>query len=91
MNGKTPSDLNHFQKTFTCLNNEGERITVIEIPRKISVRQISSLQMKKVNRKGYKVFVVHIINNELIGKDDKPRFEDITILQDFTDVFQKKF
>ena len=39
-------------------------ISVKGIPRKVSVRQISSLQMKKVVRKGCKVFVVHIINNE---------------------------
>ena len=56
--------LNCFQKTFTCLNKEGERTTIIGIPRKISVRQISSLQMKKVVTKGYKFFVVHVINNE---------------------------
>ena len=42
--------LNYFQKSFTCLNNTGERITVIRIPRKIFVRQISGLQMKKVVR-----------------------------------------
>ena len=35
--------LDCFQKTFTCLNNEGERITVTGIPRKIFVRQISAL------------------------------------------------
>ena len=35
--------LNCFQKFFTCLNKEGERITVTGIPRKIFVRQISSL------------------------------------------------
>ena len=35
--------LNFFQKTFTCLNNEGERVTAIGIPRKIFVRKISSL------------------------------------------------
>ena len=73
--------LNYFQKTFTCLNNEGERIIVTKIPRKISVRQISTLHMKKVVRKGCEVFVVHIINNEQIDKEDKPRFDDIPILQ----------
>ena len=60
--------LNCFQKTFTCLNNEGEIITVTGIPRKISIRQILDLQMKKDVRKGCKVFVVHIINNEQIGR-----------------------
>ena len=52
-----------FQKTFTCWSNEGERITITGIPRKISVRQIATLQMKKAIRKGCKVCVVHIINN----------------------------
>ena len=60
--------LNCFQKKFTCLNNEGERITVTGIPRKISVRQLLAFQMKKAIRKGCKVFLVHIINNEKIGK-----------------------
>ena len=32
--------LNCFQKTFTCLNKEGERTTVVGIPRKIYVRKI---------------------------------------------------
>ena len=82
--------LNCFQKTFTCLNNEGEKITVTGIPRKISVRQISALKLKNVVRKGCKVFVVHIIINDKIDKEDKPRFDDITILQYFSDVFSKE-
>ena len=64
--------LNYFQKTFTCLNNKGQRITVTGIPRKIFVRQVSALQMKKAVRKGCKVFFVYIINNEQIGKEGKP-------------------
>ena len=43
-----------------------------------------------VARKGCKVFVVHIINNEQVGKEDKPGFEDIPILQDFSDVFPEE-
>ena len=39
--------LNYFQKTFVCLNNVGERISIKGIPRKVSVRKISALQMKK--------------------------------------------
>ena len=37
--------LNYFQKTFNCLNDKGEIITVKGIPRKVFVRQISALQM----------------------------------------------
>ena len=76
--------LNCFQNTFTCLNKEGERTTIIGIPRKIFVTQISSLQMKKAVREGYKVFVVHVLNN-----DNKLGFEDILILHDFVDIFLK--
>ena len=79
-----------FQKTFTCLNNKGERIIVIGIPRKIYVRQLSALQMKKVVRKGCKVFFVHVINNEQVDKEDKLKFDDIPILQYFLDVFTEE-
>ena len=54
--------LNCFDKTFTCVNNEGETITVIGIPRKTTIRQISTLQLKRVVRKGCKAFVVTVIN-----------------------------
>ena len=54
------------------------------------VRQISALQMKNDIRKGCKYFAVHIINNEQIGKEDKPRFEDIPVLQDFANVFSEE-
>ena len=60
--------LNCFEKTFTCLNDKGERIIVKGIPRKASVRQISALQMKKVVRKGCNVFAIHIINNKHMDK-----------------------
>ena len=46
--------------------------------------------MKNAVRKGCKVFVVHIINNEQVKKENKPRFEDILILQDFMDVFPEE-
>ena len=82
--------LNCFQKTVTCLNNEREIITVTRIPRKISVRQISALQMKKAVRKVCKVFALHIINNEQVNKENKPGFEDIPILQDFAHVFSEE-
>ena len=68
------------------MNKEGEIITIIGIPRKIYVRQISALQMKKAVRKGCKVCVVYIINNEQVNKENKPLFEDIPNLQYFLNV-----
>ena len=35
--------LNCFQKTFTCLNDKGERISVKGIPKKVFIRKISAL------------------------------------------------
>ena len=64
-----------------------ERITVKGIPRKFFVRKIATLQMKKDVKEGCKVFVVHIINNEHMDKEDKLKFNDIPILQDFSYVF----
>ena len=49
--------LNCFEKTFTCLDDKGEIVTVKGIPRKVSVRHISALQMKKYVQKGCKVFL----------------------------------
>ena len=54
---------------------------------KVSISQISSLQMKKVVRKGCKVFVVHIINKEHMDKEYNLKLDDIPVLQDFSDVF----
>ena len=82
--------LNCFEKTFTYLNDKGERITVKGIPRKVSVRKISALQMKKAVRKGCKFFVVHIINKEHTDKEDNMKLDDIPILQYFSNVFSEE-
>jgi len=79
--------LNCFEKTFTCLNEEGETILVKGIPRKIFVRQISTLQMKRSVRKGCKVFVVYEMNEENWSKEHKLKLENIPILREFSDVF----
>ena len=54
--------LKYFDKTFTCINNDGEKINVKGIPRKIAIRQISALQLKRVVQKGYKAFLIIVIN-----------------------------
>ena len=49
--------LNCFEKTFTCLDDKGEIVIVKGIARKVSVRHISTLQMKKFVRKSCKVLL----------------------------------
>ena len=74
---------------LTCLDEKGETITVKGIPRKVSVRQISSLQMKKSVHKGWKVVVVHVMNDEHMNKEDKLKFVDIPSLKEFSYVFRE--
>ena len=73
--------LNCFEKTFTCLDEKGETIIVKGIHRKVSVKHISSLQMKNFVCKGCKVFAVYIMNDEHMNKEDKLKFDEITILK----------
>ena len=73
--------LNCFEKTFTCLNKKGEMVIVKGIPRKVYVRQISSLQMKNFVHKGCNFFVVYVMNDEHMNKEDKLKFDDIKILK----------
>ena len=56
--------LNCFDKTFTCIDNNGNSIKVKGIPRKVTIREIFSLQMKRSVRKGCKVFIVYIMNDK---------------------------
>ena len=44
--------LNYFDKTFTCMDNDGTNIKVKGIPRKVTIREIFALQMKISVRKG---------------------------------------
>ena len=69
--------LNYFDKTFTCIDNNGNNIKVKGIPRKVTIWEISSFQMKISVRKGCKVFVVYIMNDK--ENDIKPKLEYITI------------
>ena len=75
--------LNCFDKTFSCINNDGELINVKEIPRKIAIRHISALQLKRAVRKGCKYFSIIVINEENNNNRDKLKLEDILILREY--------
>ena len=40
--------LNCFDKTFTCVNNDGEIVNVKGIPRKTAIRKVYALHLKRV-------------------------------------------
>jgi hypothetical protein len=73
-------------KTFTCLDEEGKQITVKGIPRPISIRDISSLQLKRCFRKGCQLYASHV---EEPKKTKGPRLEYLLVLQEFEDVLQE--
>ena len=79
--------LNCYDKTFTCLNSDKKPVSVKWIPRKTTIRQISTLQLKRVVRKGCKAYAVTITDEESKIKTDKLKVEDIPVLKEYVDVF----
>jgi hypothetical protein len=73
-------------KAFTCLDKEGNQRKVQGIPRTVTVREISALQLKKCYRRGCKIFAVHM---EETPKDKVPNLEDYAVLKEFEDVFKE--
>ena len=54
------------------------------IPKVISVRQISTMQLKKFCRKGCQLYAAHILE---ATENETPRLEDYQVLQEFRYVF----
>ena len=55
--------LDCYNKTFECMDEEGNPIVVKGIPKVISVRQISAMQLKKFCRKGCQLYETHILES----------------------------
>ena len=82
--------LNFYDKTFTCIKNDGKPISVKGIPRKTTIRKISALQLKRAVGKGCKAYAVTITDEENLNKTKKLKLEDIPVLREYADVFQKE-
>ena len=54
-------NLDCYNKTFECMDGEGNPIVVRGIPKVISVRQISKIQLKKLCRQGCQLYAAHIL------------------------------
>ena len=76
--------LDCYNKAFECLDEEGNSRIVKGIPKVISVRQVSAMQLKKICRKGCQLYAAHIFE---ATEDETPRLEDFHVLQEFRDVF----
>jgi hypothetical protein len=82
---KTKLDCYH--KTLECVNEEGIKITLQGIQNPVSVRQISTLQMKKYCRKGCHIYAICVLK---YVDDDKTNLEDHPILREYRDVFPEE-
>ena len=79
--------LDCLHKSILCTDSQENQMKVQGIPKKVSVRQISTLQAKKCVRKGYKLFAVNIWDVE---SDREQRIEEFPILEEFKDIFPEE-
>ena len=74
-----------YNKTYTCLDEEGNIVTTKGINRLIYLRQVTTLQLKKCFRKGCEIYAAHLEES----KEKEPQLHDYLLLQEFVDVFQE--
>ena len=68
------------------MDKEGNLRKVQGIPRVVTIREISALQLKKCYRKGCQIFAAYL---EETPKDKVPNLEDYAVLENFEDVFNE--
>jgi hypothetical protein len=73
-------------KTFACLDEEGKHNIVKGVPRPISIKEISDLQLKRFFKKGFQLYATHV---EDLEGEKGPSLEEFSVLQEFEDVFQE--
>jgi hypothetical protein len=76
--------LDCYNKTLECEYGEGRKITLQGIQKPVSVRQISTLHVKKYCREGCPLYAIQVLN---IVENNKPNIEDHPILREYKDVF----
>jgi len=79
--------LDYYHKTLECVNEGGRKTTLQGIQKPVSVRQMSTLQMKKYCRKGCSLYVIHVLESI---ENEKPNLKDHPILREYKDMFPKE-
>jgi hypothetical protein len=75
-----------YNKAFTFLDEQGNFISIQGIPRVVTFREVSALQLKKIYRKVCQVFATHV---EEAPKDKVPSVEGCTITKEFEYAFKE--
>jgi hypothetical protein len=77
--------LDCYTKILSYKDDFGTVRTTQGIPKPVSVRQVSAMQLKKCIRKGCQVYAIQVTN--LLEKEVKPKLEDFVVLREFRDMF----
>jgi hypothetical protein len=77
--------LDYYTKILSYKDNFGTVRTGQGIPKPVSFRQVSAIQLKKCIRKGCQFYAIQVTN--LLEKEDKPKLEYFAILREFRDMF----
>ena len=80
--------LDYYNKTFECMDEEGNLVVVKGIPKVISVWQVSAMQLKKFCRKGFQLYATHILET---SGDETPRLETIRCYKNSRMCFLMRF
>jgi hypothetical protein len=78
--------LDYHNKEFTCLDEEENHIIVQGIPRVVSTKEISTMQLKKCYKKGCQLFEAHV---EEASKDEVSNIRHHVVLKEFEYLFQE--
>jgi hypothetical protein len=77
--------LDYYTKILSYKDDFGTVRIAQGIPKPVSVRQVSAMQLKKCIRKGCQVYAIQVMN--LLEKEVKPKLEDFAFLHEFRDMF----
>ena len=65
-----------YNKNFECLNEEGHIKVVRGTPKVISIRKSSTMQLKNLCRKGWRVYATHVLE---VVENETPRLENFHV------------
>jgi hypothetical protein len=77
--------LDCYTKILSYKDDFGTARSTQGIPKPVSVKQVSVMQLKKCMIMGCQVYAIQVTN--LLGKEDKKKLEDFVVLHDFRDMF----
>ena len=80
--------LNYFDKTFTYVVEDLVVRKIEGVSKPISLRKISSMQLKKCMRKGCKLYAVRV--TDLLINEFQTQVKDHPVLSKFMDVFPEE-